>query len=83
MSKLQVKELRAYVKGQEKQIEDQRKAMDTMHETILEDIKKIEHLEATRKHHISVVAYLEFKLEQKNGHFCTNCRTHQPLATAL
>ena len=69
MSKLstQIKELKAYIRGQEKQIGDQKKVMDNMHKTILEDIEKIKHLEATRKHHISVVAYLEFKLEQKNG----------------
>lgn len=69
MSKLstQIKELKAYIRGQEKQIGGQKKVMDNMHKTILEDIEKIEHLEATRKHHISVVAYLEFKLEQKNG----------------
>ena len=62
-----VKELRAYVKGQERQIANQQKAMQNMHETILEDIKKIAKLESTKQYYISVIAYLEFKLEQKNG----------------
>ena len=62
-----VKELRAYVKGQERQIANQQKAMQNMHETILEDIKKIAKLESTKQYYISIIAYLEFKLEQKNG----------------
>jgi len=63
----EVKELRAYVKGQEKQIKDQRRALHNMHETIAEDINKIAKLESTKQYYISVIAYLEYKLEQKNG----------------
>ena len=62
-----VKELRAYVKGQERQLANQRRALHNMHETIAEDIKKIAKLESTKQYYISVIAYLEFKLEQKNG----------------
>jgi len=57
----EVKELRAYVKGQEKQIEDQRKAMDNMHKTILEDIKKIELLGYQNKEYESVIHFLLFE----------------------
>ena len=62
-----VKELKAYVKGQERQIANQQKAMQNMHETITEDINTIAKLESTKQYYISVIAYLEFKLEQKNG----------------
>ena len=42
----------------------QQKAMQNMHETILEDIKKINLLEYQNKEYKSVIHYLEFKLGQ-------------------
>ena len=42
----------------------QQKAMQNMHETILEDIKKINLLEHQNKEYKAVIHYLEFKLGQ-------------------
>jgi hypothetical protein len=63
----EIKELRAFLKGKETLIKNQEKALGNLHKTVLEDIKKIAKLESTKQHYISVIAYLEYKLGQKNG----------------
>ena len=52
------------VKAYKELIEHQQKALDNLHKTILEDIKKINLLEYQNKEYKSVIHYLEFKLGQ-------------------